>query len=178
MKAKAGRRREDHQGVVLDAESTLKWKSNPALDALADPGGGIKGGRRIYLEGQRRQTLTSRRRLRAHHRLAQERAAPWGITRNGHHRTRTWPPRWTGGRDQVGKPAQCGWQTGRPTSTSNTTSSTRRSRAHRERRRSRFGRGGMACTATTRRRPRLRIDRKLGRAVAQPIKTSSATCWR
>ena len=36
----------------------------------------------------------------------------------------------------------------------------------------------MACTATTRRRPRLRIDRKLGRALAQPIKTSSATCWR
>ena len=83
-----------------------------------------------------------------------------------------------GGRDQAGKPAQCGRQTGRPTSTSNTTSSTRRSRAHRERRRSRFGRGGMACTATTRRRPRLRVDRKVGRALAQPMKTSSATCWR
>ena len=44
MEAKAGRRREDHQGVVLDAESTLKWESSPALDALADPGGGIKRG--------------------------------------------------------------------------------------------------------------------------------------
>ena len=40
------------------------------------------------------------------------------------------------------------------------------------------GRGGMACTATTRRRPRLIIDRKLGRALEQPITTSSATCWR
>ena len=59
-----------------------------------------------------------------------------------------------GGRDQAGKPAQCGRQTGRPTSTNNTTSSTRRSRVHRERRRSRFGRG---------------VDRKLGRALAQPI---------
>ena len=54
-----------------------------------------------------------------------------------------------GGRDQAGKPAQCGRQTGRPKSTSNTTSSTRRSRARRERRRSRLGRGSMACTATT-----------------------------
>ena len=162
--------------MFLDAKSTFKWRSNPALDALAGPGGGIKGGG-IHPEGQRQQTLTSRRRLRAHHRLAQERAAPWGITRNGHHRTRTWPPRWTGGRDQAGQPAQCGRQTGRPTSTSNTTSSTRRSRAHRERRRSRFGRGGMACTATTTPPTRLRIDRKLGRASAQPITTSSAICW-
>ena len=137
-----------------------------------------RGGEGIYLEGQRRQTLASRRRLRAHHRLAQERAASWGITRSGHRRTRTCGLlARQGGRDQAGKPAQCGRQTGRPTSTSNTTSSTRRSRAHRERRRSRFGRGGMACTATTRRRPRLRIDRKLGRASAQPITTSSAICW-
>ena len=79
--------------MSLDAKSTFKWTSNPALDALADPGGGIKGGG-IHPEGQRRQTLTSRRRLRAQHRLAQERAASWGIARNGHHRARTWPPRW------------------------------------------------------------------------------------
>ena len=30
--------------MTLDAESTFKWKSHPALDALAHPGGGIKGG--------------------------------------------------------------------------------------------------------------------------------------
>ena len=141
-----------------DEKTTRAWFSTPRapssgraiphlmpslIQEAASRGGGI------HPEGQRRQTLTSRRRLRAHHRLAQERAASWGIMRNGHHRTRTWPPRWTGRRDQVGKPAQCGRQTGRPTSTSNTTSSTRRSRAHRERRGSLIGRGDMAGTATT-----------------------------
>ena len=108
-----------------------------------------RGGEGIYLEGQRRQTLASRRRLRAHHRLAQERAASWGSREAAITVPAPGLLARQGGRDQAGKPAQCGRQTGRPTSTSNTTSSTRRSRARRERRRSRFGRGGMACTATT-----------------------------
>ena len=164
--------------MTLDAESTFKWKSNPALDALADPGGGIKRGgresiwrasddRRWHQEDGFAPITDSRKyepRLGESREAATTVPAPGLLARQG-------------GRDQAGKPAQCGRQTGRPTSTSNTTSSTRRSRARRERRRSRFGRGGMACTATTRRRPRLRIDRKLGRASAQPITTSSAICW-